>query len=282
MSDRAGAAQQAAGRAAREGREVAERVQDSKPYRALVTLGLICFGLVHLLVAALALQVAFGVGGETTDQQGALAAVAAQPFGVLALVVAAVGLFALVVWQLFEAAVGHRWFDGGKRVRKRLSSAFRAVVYGSLGVAAIRYATGGGSQGGSGTEEQASSSLLTLPFGQVLLVVVGLAVIGLGGYQAYKGIRGKYEDDLSGSLHGARRVVAVLGHVAKGVAYVIVGGLFVAAAASDDAEAAGGLDAALQLLVRQPFGQILLAAMAFGLACYGVYCFLWSRRARHS
>lgn len=282
MSGQADSAKQAAGQAARSGRQAAEQAQDSPAYRGLVTLGLICFGLVHLIVAGLAIQVAFGLGGGATDQQGALSAVAAQPFGVVLLVITAVGLAALVVWQLFEAAVGHRWFDGAKRIRKRISSLFRAIVYGSLAAAALRYATGNGGSSGGGGEEQASSSVLTLPFGQVLLVLVGLAVVGIGGYQAYKGIKGKYEDDLSGSLQGAGRVVAVLGHLAKGVSYVIIGGLFVAAAVSDNARAAGGLDAALQLLIGQPFGQVLLAAMALGLACYGLYCFLWSRRARHS
>ena len=40
----------------------------------------------------------------------------------------------------------------------------------------------------------------------------------------------------------------------------------------------GGLDAALQKVLEQPFGQVLLIAIGVGIACYGLFCFA---RARH-
>jgi hypothetical protein len=43
---------------------------------------------------------------------------------------------------------------------------------------------------------------------------------------------------------------------------------------------AGGLDAALRTLAGQPFGTVLLIAVAIGLAAFGVYCFAAARSHR--
>ena len=69
-----------------------------------------------------------------------------------------------------------------------------------------------------------------------------------------------------------------VGYIAKGVAIAIVGGLFCYAAITHDAKKSGGLDQALQTVLEQPFGQVLLTAIALGIAAYGVFCFA---RAKH-
>ncbi len=71
------------------------------------------------------------------------------------------------------------------------------------------------------------------------------------------------------------------GYIAKGIALGIVGVLFGWAAISYDPEKAGGLDMALRTLREQPGGPMLLTAVALGIACCGVYCFVWSRNAKH-
>ena len=69
-----------------------------------------------------------------------------------------------------------------------------------------------------------------------------------------------------------------IGYVAKGIAFVMVGGLFVYAAADHRPKRSGGLDGALARLLDQPYGSWLLLAMAAGLACYGLFQLA---RARH-
>ena len=69
-----------------------------------------------------------------------------------------------------------------------------------------------------------------------------------------------------------------VGYIAKGVAIAIVGGLFCYAAITHDPKKSGGLDQALQTVLEQPFGQVLLTAIALGIAAYGVFCFA---RAKH-
>ena len=57
--------------------------------------------------------------------------------------------------------------------------------------------------------------------------------------------------------------------------------LFGWAAITYDPKKAGGMDAALSTIRDQPFGTVLLVIMALGIACFGVYCFVWARKARY-
>ncbi|MVA76246.1 DUF1206 domain-containing protein [Auraticoccus sp. F435] len=275
-------AQDAAGDVEDRAEDAGQAIQDNPWYRRLVTLGLGAYGVVHLLVAWLALQLALGGGrsSEEASSSGALQQLAEQPFGGVLLVVVAVGLFTLALWQLLEAAFGHLYRRGATRVRKRLSSLGRAVVYGVLGSSAVSTAAGGG--GGGGGEESLTARLLGHPAGVVLVLLVAAAVVAVGVSQVVKGVRRTFREDFSVPPGRAGRVLGVVGHVAKGVAFGVVGGLFAVAALTHDPQRAGGLDAALQTVRAQPYGVVLLVVLAAGLAAYGLYCFVWSRHPRHS
>lgn len=255
-----------------------EQVRQSKGYHALVGVGLVSYGLVHLVLAWLALQIAFG-RSEDASAGGALQQLSQQPLGTVLLWAMAIGLFVLVPWQVFEAVIGRKEANRDGRLRKRLSSAGRAVVYLALGIAAAGVAVGGGGGSGSG-EEALSTRLMALPFGRFLVGAVGIAVIAVGISQIVKGVKQKFTEDLdSGATQMVRRLGTV-GYCAKGVSLAIVGGLFGYAALSYDPEKAGGLDAALDTIRQQPFGTVLLVVMALGLASFGVFCFVWARKAR--
>src|SRR3954449_5223713 len=69
--------------------------------------GLVARGVVYAVVGILALKLALGDGGKATSQQGALKAVAQQPFGKFLLVALAIGLGGYALWRLTRAALGH-------------------------------------------------------------------------------------------------------------------------------------------------------------------------------
>ena len=116
----------------------------SSGYHALVGVGLVSYGLVHLVLAWIALQVAFTGSGDASNQ-GALRQLTQQPLGATLLWAMAVGLLILAVWQVMEATVGRAGQKSAHAVRRRLSSAGRALVYLVLGVSAARMASGSGS-----------------------------------------------------------------------------------------------------------------------------------------
>lgn len=114
----------------------AEEVRQSDTLDHGVRLGLVVYGIVHVIVAGIALQMAWGSGGgEEASQQGAFSVLADSPLGRSVLYIVALGLAALVLWQLSEAAVGHREADGKERIAKRLTSVGKAAVYAVLATA---------------------------------------------------------------------------------------------------------------------------------------------------
>jgi len=267
------------GRAEQKGREV----ERSDTLDHLVRAGMVAYGVVHLLIAFLAIQLALGERSGEASAQGAMQELASQPFGRAMVWAVAIGMVLLVLWRIIEAVFGHRDEEGGTRTRKRLVSAGKALVYGALAVTAIRVAVGSGGSGGSGSKTM-TSRLMSAPGGQWLVVAVGLAVIAYAANLAYRGWTEKFAEHLEtegklGTSGAAYLVLGKVGHIAKGIALAIVGGLFCYAGITHDAsESSGGLDQALNKVLQQPFGQVLLIGIALGLGCYGLFCFA---RARH-
>jgi hypothetical protein len=246
--------------------------------------GLLAYGLVHLVIAWLALQLAFGDRGESADSQGAVQQLAEQPFGQVLVWAVGIGMFLLALWQGLEALFGHRTEEGFTQVRKRVTSAGKAVIYVVIGTSAVRAATGSSSSSSkkNGTDST-TAKVMDWPGGQVIIAVVGLSIMGIGGYLIYRALTEKFAKHInaegkSGSSGTAYLMFGKVGYTAKGVAFGIVGALFLYAALTHDPKKSGGLDQALHKVLQQPFGQLLLALIAVGLACYGLFCFA---RARH-
>ena len=253
-------------------------IRHSRGYQVLVKVGLVSYGVVHLLVAWVAVHVAFGERGNASPG-GALKQIAKQPLGGVLLWVMAAGFLTLTIWQLIEAVVGRDdpLREGGVKGRGR--SAGRAAVYLALGLLAIGVSIGAASGSEQG-EETLSAKLMSLPFGQVLVGLVGAGVLAVGIAQIVKGVRQTFVDDL---ILGVRRGILRLGsagYICKGIAFAIIGGLFGWAALTHDPNKAGGMDDALATARDQPFGTVLLVAIAVGIASFGVYCFVWARFAR--
>src|SRR5687768_11814889 len=140
-------------------------------------------GIVYIVIGALAARAAFGKGGATTDQHGAIGWIGDGPFGTIALVVIGVGLLGYTAWRLVAAATDAEGDgDDPTSIGKRLASAARGLVYGALGVSALRAAQGAAAGSNATQTRDWTARLLDLPFGVALVVAVGLGVIAYAGY----------------------------------------------------------------------------------------------------
>jgi len=269
-----GQAQQAEGHA--------KDVAQSRPFRAVVTIGLLTLGVVHLLIGGLALQMAWAGGNDKqADQQGALSAIASNPVGGALMWVSAVGLFGLVIWKVTQAWWGYTWEDGFKRTRKRLGALGGAVAYLVLGITAITFAVGSSKQDSDSKQQSRVGELLAQPFGQVLAGIAALAVIVYAGVLIKRGVSASFTQEYEGEPSPGVKKLGQAGYISKGIAIALIGVLFGWAALTYDPEKAGGLDDALRTVKDQgPVGPILLTLIALGLICFGLYCFSWSRNAR--
>ncbi len=264
----------------------AGRAGNSDALEHLARVGLIAYGMVHVLVAWLALQLAWGGGGQSADQSGALATLAATPVGKPLLWVLAIGLVALALWQAAEVLRWRSGWSASGDVRKRavtktVKAVAKTVVYVALAVLAFRFATGGG-QSSSGQQQQATAGVFGWPGGRWLVALAGLVVIGVCVHHVATGLNKSYlvVIDLRAAPPGAERLVTRLGQVgypAKGVALGVVGALLVYAAVTFDPARATGLDGALRTILEAPFGRVLLTLVAVGIAACGAYCFVRAR-----
>ncbi|WP_431280110.1 DUF1206 domain-containing protein [Leifsonia poae] len=244
---------------------VARTAERNPIVRVLARVGNATIGLLHILIGAIAIAVAFGAGGNA-DQSGALQALVDVPGGLFVVWAAIVGLIALTLWQILQAVVAHK---AGQRV----SEIAKGVVYAVLAVTAISIAAGSGHDA-STTEKTASARLLAQPGGVFVLGLIGLIVLGIGVGFLVIGIRKSFARGLALPANGLAPATVTLGrigYIAKGIALGIVGALVVTGAISYDPELAGGLDGALKSLTQVPYGVFLLIAMGLGLIAYGVF-----------
>ncbi len=262
----------------------AEQAGNSAPLEFLARAGLIAYGVVHLLIGWLALQIAWSASSGNADTSGALKTLAGQPFGKAVLWLIAIGLVALALWQASEVIWGYRNREGVKRLRKQVTSGARALVYVALGVSAASVAMGSSGSSSSQSQRQATSGVLELPAGRALVVVAGLIIIAAGVAHIIKAVKASFLEDFdTASLSpGARKSVTRLGeggYFAKGVALGLVGGLLAYATVTYDRQRTG-LDGAMQTIAEQPFGKVLLTAVAAGFVAFGLFTILQSRYRR--
>jgi hypothetical protein len=232
-------------------------------------------GLLYVIIGILAIEVARGDRGAEPSQRGALEAVARQPLGKALLVVVTVGLIAHVLWRLTMAVRGEPGEDDKKSLAKRAGNLGRAAVYGGFTVAAIKLLVGSGS-GGGGTEKKGTAKVLDVPGGTAIVVIAGLVVIGTGLWNMYRGLSRKFEERLAlGGVDEPKRKgvvgAGVVGYVARGIAFGLVGVFLVRAGLDSNPGQAQGLDGALREVADAAYGPWLLGVLGIGLILFGLY-----------
>ncbi|MGO4187930.1 DUF1206 domain-containing protein [Pseudarthrobacter sp. TAF60_1] len=234
--------------------------------------GYVFIGLVHILIGVIALRIDRGQGGQA-DQSGAIGSIASKPGGPLLLWAGSGACGALALWMVSEAFLEARIeADSKKKMQKAGAAAGKAVVFGFLAFIFAVFASGG-SKNSSQSATDFTAKLMAAPAGVVLLVAVGLAIVAVGVFYAYRGISRKFMEDLQdpGNARTAVEWIGTIGYAAKGVVLAVVGVLIIIAAATADPSKSSGLDGGLKTLGSQPYGGFLLAAIAAGLICYGAY-----------
>ncbi len=242
--------------------------------------GYVVSGLLHLIIGYLAIRIAVGSGGGTADQSGALAAVAANPGGIVALWIAAVALVVMALWRLVETALGRSTdpkSQGAPSEALDRAKAFAlAVVYFAFAYSTFGFARGAGKSSGA-QNSGISARLMQTGAGTIALIAGGVIIVAVGGYHVYKGASRTFLDDLKGHSSDLVRRLGMVGYIAKGLAIAGAGVLVIVAASRSQPNTATGLDGALKTLGAQPYGAALLIAAGLGIITYGLYSFAMAR-----
>jgi hypothetical protein len=239
----------------------------------------------YALIAILALQVALGDRAEPKDRQGVLRELAGTSFGTAALIALGVGFAGYALWQFVRAAFDRSGDgDDAKGWAKRAHHAGVGAIY--VGSAFIAFSLlAGSSSSGGGSEKEETAKVLDWPMGQWLVGAVGVAFVVYGLANIWKAHTQKFRKDLDESSMSptVRRWTTrsgVVGHVARGIVFGIVGVFLTKAAIEYDSDEAVGIDGALAKLAHQAYGAWLLGLVAVGLLAYAVFCLVQARYRR--
>ncbi len=239
-------------------------------------------GFVYFLVGVLTTQAAFGVQKANDGTRGALEQVAELPFGQLLLAVVAVGLICHALWRFVQGFMDTD--DKGSDAAgyaTRLAFAVIGIIYLGLAFSAVKILFGIKNKGGFWAESW-TAWLLSQPFGQWLVAIIGAVVIGIGLLQFYQTYSAKFRENLllsemSESIEKWTVYFGRFGYAARGIVFSIIGGFFIFAGWSSKAGRTRDFGDALRFVEEQSYGLYILAVLAIGLISYGIFMFLLAR-----
>jgi hypothetical protein len=254
----------------------AQDVEQSTAFEVLSRAGFAARATIYAVIGILAIKLAIGAGGKTTDQSGALKTIAHQPLGEVLLILVAIGLAGYALWRFTHALLGH----GPERSDSgfdRFAALGSGIAYAIMCAIAVQILLGSGG-GTSGHTSKATAGVLGWPGGTWLVGFAGALFIGVALYQGYRGVTQDFlKDAKTGEMSAAVRrwykTVAVFGHLARMVVFGLVGVFLLKAAFEFDPSKAVGLDGALAKLANQSYGSALLGVVAAGLIAFAVYSF---------
>lgn len=243
-------------------------------------------GLVYVSVGAIALLAALDLTPRTTGAGGAIEAWAEWPLGLVLITAVAVCLMAFALWRVLQAAfdADHHGLSP-KGVAVRVGQAVSGLVYGGLAWSTLELLDGFEDIGEADESDSAktfAAEVLGMPYGDWILILAGLVLLGVGIGNLIQGAVQDFGKRLDCSDALCRWVVPLgrVGYVGRGLA-TLPAGVFIIRAGIDvrSSEARSWSDA-LQALEAQPFGSLILGAVAAGLIAFGLFGLFEARYRR--
>jgi hypothetical protein len=246
--------------------------------------GLVGRGLFYLLFGLLALDLAFG--SSSSSSQGAVERVASAPFGRFLLIGLSVALVSLVVWKVLQAIAGDP--VEGSEATDRAKYAAKALAYAGLAATSVTLlianwdssSSSSQSSGSGDSQEQATATVLDWPGGQWLVVIGGIAIIGLAVFELYKyAIEAEFLQRLDTMTLDESKRKGVewsgrAGYAGKAAISAVIGVLLVAAGLQHDPDESEGLSGALRQLAESTWGTALLFFIGAGLFLFAAFSFI--------
>ena len=251
-----------------------------KWFEKFARFGLVSKGVVYCLMGILSVLAAFGLSQKNGDKAEAFKTIYSQPFGRIILVIIAFGLLGYVMFRFFQA---FKDIDNkGKDIRgvlDRVGYTLSAFLYLGIGAYAIKLAVSGAGGSDGDSRKFVVSKILEYPGGEYIVGIASLIVIGMGLYQIFRGVTGKFMKRVNlyrSNMKDAFRYAGTMGYISRGIVLSIVGYFLFHAAWVSNPDEAQGTSAAFDFLQNQ-FGSVMMAIVALGLTGYGIFCFVKAR-----
>lgn len=258
--------------------ETAEEIVRHPYTKTLAQFGFYTKGFLFIVIGILAVLVAIGEkGGQIADANGALSRIAQASYGKVFLIIFIAGAFGHGAWNILRGVAD---VDNAgtnlQGISKRIIAVSIGLFYLFLAwtawsiVLTVNVAVENGTM-----QKTLTATILALPFGRIIVAIIGLSVIGAGINECYKGFAGKVHDNfkqykLEGNSRNTITVLGFLSFLTRALIFGLIGWFFISAAIQSNPNEAIGIDGALRTLAQSYYGQILLFFASAGLICHGV------------
>lgn len=245
----------------------------------LARLGYLAKGTVFLAVGLLALLALAGFGeGRITGSDGAIHVIGRSLPGRWGFGLLAVGLSAHVFWRIYQVIMDPASRGLGLAgVVQRAGLLVSAGFYTSMVIVTLSAVTGLISRPDS--SQDVAALWLDKPGGPALFGLLGVVVIGVALYQGWRAVRQPFRAQWLGRRwmgwsHGALALVASFGIAVRALLFLLIGWSFLRAGWFTSSDEMTDVATALWRMSRDEYGGWKLGAVALGLLCYGLYCWM--------
>ena len=235
-------------------------------------------GVVYVLIGGFALAAALEPARRPNGYKGALAQLAAAPFGDPMLGLLALGLTAFVLWQMVLGIVDPEHRRDRHTLSRRvlrlgyfLNGAMHCVL---VGDATWRLLGRAAASDGGHAQAVWTGRVMALPLGRWLVAATGAGIGLFGLFQGYRALTANKTKRVDLTHTRLRVLIVVLGafgYVARGIVFAVIGAFLIDGAWRYDTAKATGMAGALSALKNQEYGPWMLGTIAAGLVCYGLF-----------
>ncbi|WP_051348689.1 DUF1206 domain-containing protein [Peribacillus kribbensis] len=232
--------------------------------------GFMAKGSVFILVGIFSFLASLGVGHKAKGTNGVFASLSSSPFGEVVLWMIALGLACFSMWQIIRCFHPQK----GKKWTERSSASISCCIYIVLTGKAVSLAIHSGHSGGA--KELWAARILQYQAGQWLIGGIGAGILLFGIHEIYSGYKQKYMDqfktaDMSEKEITAARTSGRIGLFSRGAVFGVLGFFIMKMAIEANPNHPKSLDGALEKILEQPHGRILLAMISAGFILYGLF-----------
>jgi hypothetical protein len=255
--------------------------QDDKEkwFDRFLRFGLISKGIVYCLLGILAFMTAAGLSQDEASKKETFVVIYDQPFGQVLLLLLSIGMLGYVTlrsYQCFKDSDNKG--DSMKGLIIRIGYGFSALMYLGLTAFALNLVFNGSDDDGS-SRKFFVGKILSLSYGEWLIGIAGLIIVGSGINQIYKGLSASFMKQITlirSSFEKLYKNAGRIGYTSRGIVLGIIGYLILHAAFTSNPGEAEGSEQAFAF-IENKFGSFLMGSIALGLIAYGVFMFVKAR-----
>ncbi len=236
-------------------------------------------GFVYIIIGILTFLTALNFGGKISDKNGVISFLENQIFGKVLLLILSLGLMSYALSRAYKFYDVLKNEDSNKKYIAAVNYLFRTFFYGSFAVSIFLKVFNKASS--DVTKETLVSRVLKIENGNIILILIGAIFLGSAINQFYKVISNSYLEDIKKSKNIASfnvlKKTGAFGIFARGISFLIFSWFIISAAYYNNPQKIKGTQEMFSFLNSLTFGNILMAIMALGFVCYGVFQYFYGR-----